>query len=456
MEDAQQTYDYDFFVLGAGSGGVRASRIAGRTGARVAICEESRVGGTCVLRGCIPKKFLVYASHYSHDVEDSHNFGWDFRGKSFDWSVLQKNKNAELDRLNGIYKSLLSGAGVKLIEGRGTIVDAHTVQVGEARYTAKYILIATGSWPFLPSIPGIEHAITSNEALELTQLPKRILIVGGGYIACEFAGIFNGLGVEVTQMYRGKLVLRGFDEDLRKCVQEEMQKDGIKFILEENITKITKTESGSFECTMLSGETIDTDLVMFATGRLPNTKNLGLENAGVKINEKSAVAVDEWSRSNVESIYAVGDATDRINLTPVALAEGHAVADTLFGNNPRVFDHSDVASAVFTIPPAACVGLNEEQAAKAFDGQIDVYISKFTPLKHTISKRSQKTMVKVIVDRKTDRVLGCHMVGEDAPEIMQGLAIAIKCNATKKQFDATIGIHPSAAEEFVTLRTKRE
>lgn len=456
MQDvAPTTYDFDFFVIGAGSGGVRAARIAARAGARVAITEESRVGGTCVIRGCIPKKLLVYASHFAHDFEDSHNYGWSVEVKGFHWKTLIDNKNTEIDRLNGIYKNLLSGSGVKLLEGRGTLVDAHTVKVGDATYTSDKILIATGSWPWLPSIPGIEHAITSNEALDLQELPKHVVIVGAGYIACEFATIFIGCGAQVTQIFRKELVLTDFDHDVQLAVMEESQKQGIKYLPSTQVTAIEKTSAG-LTCHLDNGQSITCDVVMYATGRVPKTVGLGLESVGVKMDEKGAIVVDEWSCTSVPNIYAVGDVTNRINLTPVALAEGHALADTLYNKIPRKPDHTNVPSAVFTLPPVACVGYTEQAARKHFSGGIDVYFSKFTPLKYTVSKRSQKSVMKLIVDRETNRVVGAHMVGDDAPEIIQGVAIAVKCGATKAQFDSTVGIHPSAAEEFVTMRTKRE
>jgi glutathione reductase (NADPH) len=449
-----ENYDFDLFVIGAGSGGVRASRIAGRAGAKVAICEESRVGGTCVIRGCIPKKILVYASHYGPDFDDARNFGWTVE-KRFDWPTLIQNKNKEIDRLNGVYKNLLSGAGVKLFESKGRLLDAHTVQVGDEKYTAKTILIAVGGWPHFPEIPGIEHAISSNEALELPELPKRAVIVGGGYIGLEFANIFHGCGSDVTIIIRSELVLNGFDKDVQLTVVDELKKQGIKIINHANVKRLDKLDSGAILCHLdKGGDPIETDVVLFATGRRPNTAGLGLENAGVKLDDDGAIVVDGWSKTSVDNIYAVGDVTDRIQLTPVALAEGHAFADTLYNNNARKCDHTNVPSAVFTEPPVAFVGLTEENARK--NHQIDVYVSRFTPLKHTISKRDQKTFMKLIVEKDTDRVLGAHMVGADAPEIMQGVAIAIKCGATKAQFDQTIGIHPSAAEEFVTMRTKRD
>eukprot|EP01087_Luapelamoeba_hula_P006957 TRINITY_DN1703_c0_g1_i2.p1 TRINITY_DN1703_c0_g1~~TRINITY_DN1703_c0_g1_i2.p1 ORF type:complete len:341 (-),score=51.22 TRINITY_DN1703_c0_g1_i2:165-1187(-) len=338
-------HQFDLFVLGAGSGGVRASRIAAKHGARVAICEEYRVGGTCVLRGCIPKKILVYASHHQHNISDMKNYGWTTNDVTFDWRTLIQNKEAELDRLNNVYKNLLSGSGVKTYEGTGKLVDAHTVQVGEEKITAERILIATGSSPHLPSVPGIEHVITSNEALDLPALPKRVAIVGGGYIACEFAGIFHGCGAKVTQIYRGDLVLRGFDRDCRKAITDEMTADGIDVRLNSNVTKIEKQE-GELICHLDQGEPLVVDTVLYATGRKPNTRGLDLEAAGVKIDDEGAIIVDENSQTSVPNIYAVGDVTNRLNLTPVALAEGHAFADTVYGNNPRVFKHENVPNAV--------------------------------------------------------------------------------------------------------------
>jgi len=455
MEQNNSAYDFDFFCIGAGSGGVRASRIAAKHGARVGICEESRVGGTCVIRGCVPKKLLVYSSHYGHGMHESKNYGWTVGSVEFDWKTLIQNKNTEIDRLNGIYHKLLDGAGVKFFKGHGKLIDEHTIQIGDEKVTSDKILLCTGSWPWMPKIPGIEHVITSNEALDLEELPKRVAIVGGGYIACEFAGIFNGCGSTVYQIYRGDALLRGFDGDVRKAVTDGIINTGVNVVLNTNITKIEKNEDGTYTCTLDQGEPLENiDQILYATGRLPNTANLGLETVGIEVNKKGAVIVDEYSATNVPNIYAVGDLTDRINLTPVALAEGHAVADTLFGNNPRVADHADVPSAVFSEPPVASVGLTEEEAKEKYQN-IDVYVSSFTPLKHTITKSGERAFMKLIVDAESDRVIGCHMVGADAAEIIQGLAIAVKCNATKAQFDATIGVHPSAAEEFVTMRTKR-
>ena len=445
-------YDYDLFVIGAGSGGVRAARIAAGHGARVGICEESRVGGTCVIRGCIPKKLLVYASHFARDFEDARAYGWGPAASEFDWSRLIDNKNREIDRLNGIYLSLLSGAGVELVEERGVLEDAHTVRLGTRSITADRILIAVGGWPWMPDIPGIEHAISSNEALELTSRPGRILIVGGGYIAIEFAGIFHGLGSETVEMIRAEHLLNGFDDDIRKELGEQMRADGVEIVNRANPTAIEKA-GGSYRVTADTGRVIETDLVMFATGRHPNTAGLGLEAAGVAMDRKGAVLVDADSRSSVENIYAIGDVTDRLALTPVAIREGHAFADTVFGDNSWQADHADVPTAVFSQPPIGTAGLTEAEARAQY-GEVDIYKSRFRPLKHTLTGRDEFTLMKLVVAPASGRVLGAHMIGADAPEIAQGLGIAIKMGATKAQFDATVGIHPTAAEEFVTMRTR--
>jgi glutathione reductase (NADPH) len=447
-------YDFDLFTIGAGSGGVASSRRAGSHGARVAICEDDRVGGTCVLRGCVPKKLLVYGAHFRHDFEDAAGFGWSVPEPKHDWKKLQAAKDKELDRLNGVYKRLLRDSGVQLIEGRGRIVDPHTVEVAGQRYTAAHILVSTGSRPFLPELPGIEHVLTSDGALGLKELPRRIVIVGGGYIAVEFAGIFNALGAKVTVLIRGDTVLRGFDDDVRAFLTQELRKKGIDIRSEVFVRDIEKRSDGTLSVLTRTGDTLEVDAVMFATGRVPNTQGVGLEEAGVKLNERGAVVVDEGSRTAVESIYAVGDVTDRLNLTPVAIAEGRALAETLFNNNPMKMDHSNVPSAVFSQPPVGTVGLSESEARK-LHGAVDVYASSFRPMKHTLSGREERSMMKVIVERSSGRVLGFHMVGADAPEIVQGLAVALKCGVTKKQLDSTVGIHPTAAEEFVTLRDKR-
>jgi glutathione reductase (NADPH) len=444
-------YDFDLFTLGAGSGGVAGSRRAGSHGAKVAICEDSRVGGTCVMRGCVPKKLLVYGVQFADQFADAAGYGWHVSPPTHDWGALITAKNRELDRLEGIYHKLLSDSHVKLLKGRGRIVDPHTVEVDGKSYTAEYIMVATGGHPVMPAIPGIEHAISSNEALELPRLPKRALIVGGGYIAVEFAGIFGTAGSAVTLVVRGEQLLRGFDDDVRATLAQELTTRGITIRTRTEIARIDK-RGGSFVAHTKGGDEIPADVVLYATGRKPNTRGLGLEELGIEVNEEGAVPVDEWQRSAVPHIYGVGDVTDRLNLTPVAIAEGRAIAETLFNKNPMKVDHTNVATAVFSQPPVGCVGLTEHEARQ--DHRVDVYRTRFRPMKHTISGREERTMMKLVVDRDTDRVLGCHMVGADAPEITQGLAIALKCGATKKQFDQTIGIHPTAAEEFVTLRDK--
>lgn len=445
-------YDYDFFVLGAGSGGVRASRIAAGYGARTAVVEERYLGGTCVNVGCIPKKLLVYAAEFRDHFEDAAGFGWTVGQSRMDWRKLIVNKDQEIGRLNGIYRNLLEGAGAQIIEGTATLADAHTVEVGGTRYTSEHILVATGSWPTLPPTPGIEHAVTSNEAFSLDRLPERVVIVGGGYIAVEFATIFHGLGAKVTQLYRGELFLRGFDVDVRAVLADEMRKRGVDLRFNADVTRIAHTASG-VRVALNDGSSLDADLIMYATGRRPNSEGLGLERVGVALDELGAVRVDAYSRTNLAHIYAVGDVTNRLNLTPMAIAEGHAVAETLFNNNPTRPDHMNVATAVFSHPSIGAVGLTEDEARRAH-AAIDVYMSSFRALKHTLSGRDEKTFMKLIVDRSTDRVIGCHMVGPEAGEIIQGVAIAIKCQATKAQFDATVGIHPTSAEELVTMRQK--
>ena len=445
-------YDFDLFVIGAGSGGVRASRIASTHDAKVAIAEEYRYGGTCVIRGCVPKKLFVYASHFAEDFEDAEAYGWTVDKPSFNWSTLIANKDREIDRLNGIYINLLDGAGVKRYDGRARLRDAHTIEIGNETVTAERILLATGGTPTFPDLPGIEHAISSNEAFHLDALPNHVTVVGGGYIAVEFAGIFNGLGCDVTQLYRSEQILRGFDRDVRDHLAGEIRKKGIDLRTETNVTEIEKTNDG-YRLTLTTGETMDTGLVMYATGRHPNSGDLGLEAVGVELTKGGAVKVDDWSQTNIPHIHAVGDLTDRIALTPVALMEGHAYADTVFGNMPRQPNHADVPSAVFSQPSVGNVGLTEEQAREQI-GDVDIYKSTFTPMKHTLTPSLEKTLMKLIVDAKTDRVVGCHIVGPDAAEMVQGLGIALRCNATKAQFDATVGIHPSSAEELVTMRTK--
>jgi len=448
-------YDFDLYVIGAGSGGVRASRIAAGHGARVAICEDYRVGGTCVIRGCVPKKLLVYGSKFGSDFDDLGAYGWSLaQDPTHDWATLIRNKDTEIDRLNRVYIGLLENAGVQLHMGRGRLLDAHTVEVAGKYHTAEKILICTGAHPFKPKIPGIEHAITSNEAFHLERMPRRIMIVGGGYIAVEFAGIFNGLGAEVTQVLRRDRVLRGFDEELRTFLQEQMRAKGVEFRTETELAGIESQPDGSFLVTTTGEEQVATDLVMYATGRVPSTSGIGLEKVGVTLNKVGAVAVDEWSRSTVGNIWAVGDVTDRLNLTPVALLEGHCFADTEFGGRPRKADHRDVASAVFSQPELATVGLTEDQARRTH-GQVKIFAASFKPMKHTMTGHARRTFMKLVVDAASDRVLGVHMVGDDAAELIQGLAVAVKAGATKAMFDATVGIHPTAGEEFVTMRSAR-
>lgn len=446
-------YDFDLITIGAGSGGVRASRLAAGFGAKVAVIEEEREGGTCVLRGCVPKKLFVYGSHFGHDMQDGAGYGWSADNVRHDWPAMIAAKEKELDRLHGIYVSLLENAGATRIHGRGTVVDAHTVAVGDKHYTAERILIAVGGWPSVPDVPGAEHAITSNEALELPKRPDRIVIVGSGFIAVEFAGIFNSFGSETHLIYRADKVMRGFDEDVRDTLTEEMSKKGMHLhpgTLPDKIEKVGDV----YKVHLNDGSTLEVDEVMYATGRHPNTKGLGLAEAGVEQTKGGAVVVNEWSQTSVPSIYAVGDVTDRINLTPVAIAEGHSFAETVFNNRPMQADHRDVPSAVFSQPPIGTVGLTEAEARDQC-GEIDVYVAGFRPMKYTLTDNPERGMQKLIVDRASDRVVGAHMVGLDAPEIIQGLGIAIKAGATKAEFDATIGIHPTAAEEFVTMRTKR-
>eukprot|EP01018_Ginkgo_biloba_P034332 Gb_40951 [translate_table: standard] len=456
-------FDFDLFTIGAGSGGVRASRFAANFGARVAICElpfatvssenTGGVGGTCVLRGCVPKKLLVYASKFSHDFEDSGGFGWSYECEpKHDWSTLISNKNAELRRLTGVYKNVLNNAGVTLLEGRGKIVDPHTVEVGGKLYSAKHILVSVGGRPFTPDIPGKEFAINSDIALDLPSRPDKIAIIGGGYIALEFASIFNGLSSDVHVFIRQKKVLRGFDEEIRDFVAEQMSLRGIEFHIESSPEAIEKTADGLLTLRTTKGIEDGFSHVMFATGRVPNTKNLGLEEVGVKMGKNGAIEVDEYSRSSVESIWAVGDVTNRLNLTPVAIMEGAAFAKSVFGNQPAKPDYRNVPSAVFTQPPIGTVGLSEQQAIEQY-GDIDVYTTSFRPMKATLSGLPDRIFMKIIVCAATNKVIGVHMCGDDSPEILQGVGIAVKAGLTKADFDATVGIHPTAAEELVTMRT---
>jgi glutathione reductase (NADPH) len=445
-------FDYDLFTIGAGSGGVRASRYAGRLGARVATAEERYLGGTCVNVGCIPKKLFSYAAHYGEDIEQAAGYGWSVVAPAFDWPTLVANKDREIERLNGVYAKLLAGAGVTLLRGRATLVDAHTVEVDGRRISAHYILIATGGWPVVPPIPGSELAISSNEAFHLGELPRRVLIVGGGYIAVEFASIFNGLGVDTTLVYRGERLLREFDADLGGFLAAQMQNKGVRIRFHSNIERIERTEDGrALRATMADGSALEADCVMYATGRAPNTRGLGLASAGVKLAANGAVVVDAKFQSSVPSIYAVGDVIDRLQLTPVALAEGMVVAENLFGAGGRSLDYEGIPTAIFSNPNVGTVGLSEAKARERV-GEIDVYRTTFGALRHQLTGSGEQVLMKLVVDRKTERVLGVHMVGPDAGEIIQGFAVALRCGATKRQFDATIGIHPTIAEEFVTMR----
>ena len=443
-------FDFDLFTIGAGSGGVRASRMSAAYGARVAVAEERYLGGTCVNVGCIPKKLLVYSSHYAGDFDDAQGFGWTVGTTQFDWSTLLRNKDKEIARLNQIYRDLLHRSGVTIFESRARILDPHTVEIEGRRVSAANILVATGGWPVVPDIPGKEHAITSNEAFHLKTLPGRILIVGGGYIAVEFAGIFHGLGVEVTELYRGPLFLRGFDNDIRNSLADEMRKKGINLRFDTEVTRVERTDGG-VTAVLGDGALLEADAILFATGRLPNTRGLGLEEIGVSLAWDGAVVVDDDFRTNVPSIFAIGDVIDRVQLTPVAIAEGMILARALFQDDPIPMTYENVPSAVFSQPPVGTVGYTEE-AAREHCGEVDIYRSTFRPLKHTLTGREERSMMKLIVERATDRVVGCHMVGEDAGEIIQGMAVALNCNATKADLDRTIGIHPTAAEEFVTMR----
>jgi glutathione reductase (NADPH) len=443
--------DFDLFVIGGGSAGVRCARIAAGHGARVGIAEERFWGGTCVNVGCVPKKLLVQAGEYGAWADDAAGFGWTIQKGPHDWAKLIAAKDREIGRLNAIYKRLLDNAGAKIFESRATFVDAHTLDVGGKRVTAERIVIATGGYPVSLAIPGAELGIISDDAFYLPHMPKRVAIIGSGYIAVEFAGIFAGLGAHVDLIYRQPLPLRGFDIDLRESLAEALGAQGISLHPGCHPTKL-EADGDERVLTYGEGQKLRTDLVFFATGRAPATKSLGLDAAGVKTDKTGAVLVDHNLRTSQPNIYAMGDVTDRLNLTPVATAEGHALADTLFGKNPRAISLRDVPTAVFSTPPIGTCGLTEVEAAE--QGPVDVYVSKFTPMRHTLTGRARKTMLKLIVDQASQKVVGAHMLGEDAAEIMQGLAIAIVMGATKADFDRTIGIHPTAAEEFVTLRTR--
>lgn len=444
------TFDYDLFVIGAGSGGVRAARMAASFGARVAIAEDQYMGGTCVNVGCVPKKLYVYASQFGKGFDDAVGFGWKGKKPQFDWTTLRDNKKEEIARLNGIYDNLLQSAGADVIDGRGRIIDAHTVAVGDAHYSADKLLIATGGWPFVPEFPGNEHAVTSNEIFDLETFPQRLVIVGGGYIAVEFAGIFNGLGANVTQLYRQSLFLRGFDLDIRKHAAQEIPNSGIDLKFEVNVSSIEQVRDG-LRVKLDDGTELEADAVLYATGRSPNLAGLGLENVNVTRNDAGTIAVDQTFQTAEPSIFAVGDVIGGMELTPVALAEGMAFARRQFGGMSQQVDYDFIPSAVFCQPTIGTVGFTEEQARTEF-GELRLFKSTFRPLKHTLSGREEKSFMKLIVDAATDRVVGLHMMGPDAGEITQGFAVAMRAGATKAVFDTTIGIHPTTAEEFVTMR----
>ena len=448
-------YDYDLFVIGAGSGGVRAGRLAAMSGAKVAVAEEHRVGGTCVIRGCVPKKFMVYASDFAHEFEVAKGYGWTVEEPSFDWPKFIETKDVEIARLSGIYVANLAKAGVELVHSKARLKDAHTVELLDKglTVTADKILIATGGRPWVPKdVPGIEHAITSDAAFHLPELPKRILITGGGYIAVEFAGIFAGLGVETTLIYRGPNILRGFDDDVRAHLADQIQKRGVRVILGCQHKAIEKVEGGL--CNVLdNGMRIETDVVMFATGREPYVDGLGLETAGVELNDSGAIKVDDYSKTTADNIWAVGDVTDRVNLTPVAIREAVAFVETVFKDNPSTMDYANIPTAVFSQPPVGTVGLTEAEARKAH-GRIDVYLSRFRPMRYAFVGGEERMLMKIIVDAETDRLLGVHIVGPDAAEIIQLAAVAVKAGLTKAQWDSTCALHPTVAEELVTMRER--
>jgi glutathione reductase (NADPH) len=443
-------HDFDLLVIGAGSGGVRASRIAAGHGARVAVAEEFRVGGTCVIRGCVPKKLLVYGSHFAEDLEDARRFGWHLEGRRFDWAVLRDNVLAEVDRLNGLYQNTLDNNQVTTLLGHATLIDAHTVDVDGTRHTAAKILIASGARPFVPPLPGAEHGITSNEVFHLPTLPRRMVIAGAGYIATEFAGVFHELGVDVTLINRSDTILRGWEPALADRLLQISLAKGLNFKLNCRLERVEKLDDG-LRLHFADGKTLDTDVLMWALGRVPNVEGLGLEAAGVALNEKGAIGVDAANRTNVPNIFAVGDVTDRVQLTPVAIREGHSFADTQFGGKPWTVDYRAIPSAVFSNPPLGSVGMTEAQARNAY-GQVKIYTSDFRPMRNVLAGRNERALYKLVVDAASDRVVGAHMIGPDAPEILQAVAIAVKAGLTKAQFDDTMALHPTMSEELVLMR----
>lgn len=443
-------YEYDLFIIGGGSGGIRAARISSNLGARVALAEESDLGGTCVNVGCVPKKLLFYASHFAEDFNNSNYYGWSFDNKKFNWNRLIKNKNIEIERLNNIYKKMLLDASVDIFSGHASLVDSNTIKIGDKLITSKNILISTGGYPFIPKITGNDHVFTSNEAFFLKSLPKKIIIVGGGYIAVEFASIFNELNVETHLIYRGSLFLRGFDKDLREQLKNEMIKKGINLKFNTEIEKISK-KNNNLTIKLTRGESLNASHVMYATGRMPNSTNMNLDQVGVKLDKNNAIKVNKFYQTNLSSIYAIGDVCNRHNLTPVALAEGSILANNLFNKKNDTLNYNNIATCIFSQPNVATVGLSEEEAKKKYN-DIKVFKSSFTPMKLTLTKSDEKNFIKLIIDKETDLVIGAHLVSDNAGEIIQGIAIAIKSGATKKIFDETIGIHPTIAEEFVSMR----
>jgi glutathione reductase (NADPH) len=444
------SFDFDLIVIGAGSAGVRAARVSAGHGAKVAIVEEHRIGGTCVIRGCVPKKLLIYGAHFAEDLEDARRFGWVMDNARFDWPTLRDNVLDEVTRLSGLYTQTLTNHGVAALHGHAMLLDANTVRVDDRQYTARFILVATGARPHVPDVPGHEYAITSNDAFHLESLPKRIVIAGGGYIANEFAGIFNELGSQVTLINRSDQILRGYDEQIRDRLLQITLKKGIHVLLKASLKKISR-QGPELTVHLGGGLNIQCDAFLFATGRVPNTENLGLGSAGIAVNEKGAIPVDEFNRTQCPSIYAVGDVTDRIQLTPVAIREGHAFADTVFGNKPTRVDYECVPSAVFSHPPLAGVGMTESQARNRL-GEVKVFTSDFRPMKNVLAGRDERALYKVIVDAATDRVVGAHMIGPDAPEILQMVAVAVKAGLRKSQLDECVAIHPTMAEELVLMR----
>jgi len=444
------SHDFDLLVIGAGSGGVRASRIAAGHGVRVAVAEEYRVGGTCVIRGCVPKKLLVYGSHFAEDLEDARRFGWQIEGKTFDWAVLRDNVAAEVDRLNGLYQNTLDNNQVTTLLGHARIIDTHTVEVEGQRHTAGTILIASGARPFTPDIPGAEYGITSNDVFHLPTLPRRMVIAGAGYIATEFAGVFHELGVDVSLINRSETILRGWEPALSDRLLQISMAKGLNFKLNCRLERVEKTEAG-LVLHFADGKTMETDVVLWALGRVPNVEGLGLEGVGVALNEKGAIAVDADNRTNVPTVFAVGDVTDRVQLTPVAIREGHSFADRQFGEKNWHVDYNAIPSAVFSNPPLGSVGMTEAQARNAY-GQVKIYTSDFWPMKNVLAGRNERALYKLVVDASSDQVVGAHMIGPDAPEILQAVAIAVKAGLTKAQFDDTMALHPTMSEELVLMR----